>query len=174
MKRIAILAVGIATLTASGVEPVGVKVDLIAKPASAVTVPIESVTVSEADILRTAYDKVVTRQDLIAIVRGNGSEENRLRALNQIWDQDDVFLLFFKPGEDRNVAIRTAAIDRLAEIDVMKVLAKKSQIHEVCEVADLKLKNAFPGGRKEDIEEIPAVVGQYVQRLMGNLKKNPL
>ena len=95
MKRIAILAVGIATLTASGVEPVGVKVDLIAKPASAVTVPIESVTVSEADILRTAYDKVVTRQDLIAIVRGNGSEENRLRALNQIWDQDDVFLLLY-------------------------------------------------------------------------------
>lgn len=151
-------------------ESVGVRVADIAIPVSAVTVPLAAVTVSEASVVGRS-DSVAMRRELIAAVRGEGSEDQRLMALAQVWDQDDIFFLFFKPGEDRNPNIRVAAVNRLAEIDVLKAVGEKTGIPEVSQAIAQRLEGIYPDSRDREFGPGDSpVAAQYARRLKTRMR----
>ena len=148
------------TLASSAVEPVGV-------PVSAVTVPIESVTVvaKPLDVYRPQSQVELTEQ-----VRTGMSEESRVKALDAIQDQDEIFRLIFKPGEDKNVSVRVAAIDLIAEIDIVKVIAAKCQIPAVRDAAKKRLETIYATELDRVMVDTSPVVNAYAKRLRAKQK----
>ena len=64
-------------------------------------------------------------------------------AFNRILDQELVFKLFFKPGEDSNVAIRKLALSKLVEVELVRAIADKIKEQELREFAIARLKSIY-------------------------------
>lgn len=160
---------GLMALAGGASESVGVRVADIAVPVSTVTVPLSTVTVSEA-LVAGRSDSVAMRRELIAAVRGEGSETQRLTALAQVWDQDDVFYLFFKPGDDRNTDIRVSVVNRLAEVDVLKTIGEKTGILAVSQAIAQRLAEIYSDSRDRELPEGSAVAAQYARRLKTQMR----
>lgn len=147
MKGIVALTFGLCCAVLHGAVPVGVPVAEIAVPVKSVTVPKESVTVAEKDVSRRIPDKVPTLQELVALVRSTAPEKERLDALARIRDQDTLFMLFFKPGEDRSVLVRKSVLHGLAEVEIVKILAAKLNVQELKDAAVKRLKTIYADER---------------------------
>ena len=170
-RSVSTVLFGLIALASGGAEPVGVKIDAVAVPASAVTVPLEQVTVSQEQVtvaesaMTALADSEKLRRELIDEVRGASSEDVRLKALSRLWEQDDVFYLFFKPGTDRNPAIRAAAIRSLAEVEVVKALGEKSGVPEVSKAASDRLSATYADAKDQKPVQGSSVVRQYARRM---------
>ena len=112
MRVIASMILCACGVTLCGASQVGVSIAEIALPIESVVVSQKAITVSEKEIARAIPDAMpLTQQDFYARVRGVlMPEAERVDAFNRILDQELVFKLFFKPGEDSNIAIRKLAI----------------------------------------------------------------
>ncbi len=110
-------------------------------------------------------DSAALRRELVAAVRGDGALDQRLAALAQAWDQDDVFYLFFKPGYDRNTDIRISAVNRLAEVDVLKAIGEKTGIPAVSEAISRRLAEIYSDSRDRELPGGSSVAAQYVRRM---------
>ena len=148
------------TLASSAAEPVGM-------PISAVTVPIESVTVAAQPLV---VHRPQTQVELAEQVRTGSSQEVRVAALGAIQDQEEMFRMIFKPGEDKNVAIRVAAIDLIAEIDIVKVIAAKCQIQDVRDAANRRLAAIYATESDRTMVDASPVVSAYAKRLRAKQK----
>lgn len=168
-RGVLVFLLGLMSWTGGASESVGVRASDIAVPVSAVTVPLSAVTVSEASVAGLS-DSAAARRELIAAVRGEGPEDQRLMALAQVWDQDDVFFLFFKPGEDRNPTVRVAAVNRLAEIDVLKAIGEKTGIPAVSQAIAQRLVGIYPDSRDRELPDGSSVAAQYVRRMKTQLR----
>lgn len=133
---------GLLAWTVWGAEAVVVNLDDVVVPASAVTARLDSLTVSEAAITVSAESEKI-RRDLIDQVRHGKTEAERLAALAHVWNQDDVLYLFFKPGEDGNANVRIAAINRLMDVSVLKVLAEKVTIPDIAKAISNRLDQVY-------------------------------
>ena len=71
------------------------------------------------------------------------TEAERVDAFNRILDQELVFKLFFKLGEDSNVAIRKLALSKLAEVELVRAIADKIEVPELREFAIARLKSIY-------------------------------
>lgn len=165
MKGIVTLTFALCGAALFGAAPVGVPIAEIAVPVESITVSKDSVTVAEKDVSRIVPDKVPTLQELISIVRSTAPEKERISALDLIRDQETLFMLFFKPGEDRSIAVRKSALNRLAEVEVVKVLAEKLQIQELRDAALARIKTIYADER--DFKPLGGsdVVRQYAKRM---------
>lgn len=160
---------GLMALTGGASESVGVRVEAIAVPVAAVTVPLAAVTVPETSVAGRS-DSAAMRRELIAAVRGDGAEAQRLAALAQAWDQDDVFYLFFKPGDDRNTDIRISVVNRLAEVDVLKAIGEKTGIPAVSQAISQRLAEIYSDSRDRELPEGSSAAAQYVRRMKTQLR----
>lgn len=171
MKGLVVIPLlGLITLVSNGAPVVGVSADAVTVPLSAVTVPLAAVTVSAASITRQS-DSCAQYQELVESVRKTDADEtSRLAAMEQIIYQDDIFYLFFKPGEDRNIHVRVAAIQKLAEVDVLKALGKKMNVPEVSKAIEERLAAVYAASSDRESPEDSAVVAQYTQRLKARMR----
>lgn len=142
---------------------------LVGKPASAVTVPLESVTVDEAAIRATISPAPPSQMDLLKKVRSTElPEAKRLAALAQIQDQDAIFQLIFKPGSDTNQSVRVAAVQAIADHDILWFLKTMCRDERVSAVAAARLAASGPPGNARDPEQCKRTVQAYVQRMRGH------
>ena len=51
--------------------------------------------------------------------------------------------MFFKPGEDSNVAIRKLALSKLVEVELVRSIADKTKMQELREFAIERLKSIY-------------------------------
>ena len=51
--------------------------------------------------------------------------------------------MFFKPGEDSNVAIRKLALSKLVEVELVRDIADKIKMQELRELAIERLKSIY-------------------------------
>ena len=93
-----------------------------------------------------------------------------MAALDGIQDQEEMFRLIFKPGEDKNVAIRVAAIDLIAEIDIVKAIAAKCQIQAVRDAANRRLEAIYATESDRMMGGVSPVVNAYAKRLHAKQK----
>lgn len=155
---------GALAAVSSGSDLVGVSADKLTVPIESVTVSEASVTASESDLLRSS-DEDAVRKRLISIIRGKRPESERLAAFNRLWDQDDIFYLFFKPGEDRNVAVRVAAVNRLAEADLLRMIGERTNIPEVTEAIKNRINALYADDRDRRESGNSTVSLCYISRL---------
>lgn len=180
MRKAIIAAAGLSAAAALGggvapvpAEAVTVSAESVTVPGEAVTASAESVTISaeaaeieEAGLREVKLARERTRRELVKAVRNTGrSEKKRVASLKRVWNQDDVFRLFFKPGEDRNAAVRAAAIGQIAEIDVVKRLAAGVEIPEVAAAAEKRLKSVFASESDRRAAPLSNVARDYAQRM---------
>lgn len=161
------MAIGLSVLAAAGVSPAGVGIDSVAVPIGQVAIPVDKAVVSLASVTRCAKsDPVPSLADLVARVRDvRLTESERLAALEKIRDQDAIFYLFFKPGEDRNLAVRVAAVNRISEVDVLKALGEKTPIPEIRKAASSRLETVYADRRDRAYVRRSAVVQAYLERM---------
>lgn len=148
------------TLASSAVEPTGM-------PISAVTVPLESVTVTARPLV---VHRLQTQVELAEQVRTGLSGESRVGALGDIQDQEEIFRLIFKPGEDKNEAVRVAAIELIAEIDIVKAIAAKCQVQSVRDAANRRLESVYAAEADRTMTGTSPVVSAYAKRLRAKQK----
>ena len=166
MRGIAILILCSCGVALYGATPVGISVAEITVPIESVTVSQKTVTVAEKDISRKIPDVMPpTQQELYAKVRSMVTESERINAFNGIQDQEMIFKLFFKPGEDSNIAIRKLALNKLAEVEVVKVIADKIKLQELHDAAMARIKSIY--ANECDFKPIleSQVARLYAQRL---------
>lgn len=164
MRGIVSICIVSAGVALYGAAPVGRMVSEIAVPLEKVVVPLESVTVDESEIVKVAPDKIPTMQELVSIVRHSKSTADRLAAFDAIWDQDVIFALFFKPGEDGNIEIRKRAIERMAEVELVKYLGARVPLPEVANAAKERLKGLYEDERDFSPSESDSLIRSYVKR----------
>lgn len=163
-------------LTAGASESVGVRMEDVAVPIANVAVPVSDVTVSLSDVTASEAsvagqsDSEARRNELIAAVRGEGPMARRLSALAEVWDQDDVFYLFFRPGDDRSVDIRVSAVNRLAEIDVLKAIGEKTGIPAVSQAIAQRLAEVYSDSRDRELPESSSCASHYVRRMKAKVR----
>jgi len=158
----------LASLTTVEAASIGESLEAVTVPEASVTASatsLASVTVPAASVACKDTAKAMTRQDLLAIVRGNGSLEERLAALDQVWEQDDVFYLFFKPGTEHKTDIRVSAVERIVEVDILKALAGKVGVNEVDAIIAERLKRVFPNDKGQRTSTSSPVARAYAGRL---------
>ncbi|MGN0826651.1 MAG: hypothetical protein ACI4QD_01805 [Kiritimatiellia bacterium] len=155
MKNAVMLAVGVATaLAVYAAETVGKPLSAVAVPLGEVTVPIESVTLS------------FKNEELAAAAQSiELPEAERLAAMAKISDQDVVFRLLFKPGRDTNVAVRIAALNSLADMDVVRYMAIKSSCPLVSKAAHDRLAAVYSSGCERTEEECRPAMRVYAKRM---------
>lgn len=166
MRGIAILILCSCGVALYGATPVGISVAEITVPIESVTVSQKTVTVAEKDISRKIPDVMPpTQQEFYAKVRGMVTESERINAFNGIQDQEMIFKLFFKPGEDSNIAIRKLALNKLAEVEVVKVIADKIKLQELHDEAMVRIKSIY--ANECDYKPIPGsqVAMLYAKRM---------
>lgn len=151
-------------LSAVGGKSDGVSADSITVSLDAVTMPVANVTVPESSVAYSADDSA-RRRNAIAFIRSAVSESERLKKMADLWNQDDIFYLLFKPGEDTNTAVRVAAVNGLAEIEILKAFVGKIKIREIEEAVTNRLNTIYVDGRKGRSTEISPIVRQYARRL---------
>jgi hypothetical protein len=167
MRVIASMILCACGVTLCGASQVGVSIAEIALPIESVVVSQKAITVSEKEISRAIPDAMpLTQQDLYARVRGvMRPEAERVDAFNMILDQELVFKLFFKPGEDSNVAIRKLALSKLVEVELVRAIADKIEVPELRESAIARLKSIYVS--ESDLKPISEsrLASLYVRRL---------
>jgi hypothetical protein len=148
-----------------GAAPIGLSIAEITVPVESVTVSQKTITVAEKDITRRIPDVVPTQQELFVRVRSMAPENGRIDAFKGIQDQEMIFKLFFKPGEDSNIAIRKLALSKLAEVEIVKVIAEKVKMQELHDAAMTRIKSIYANER--DFKPIPEsqVAMLYAQRM---------
>lgn len=147
-----------------GATPVGRSLSEIAVPLGHVEVAPESVTVSEAQVARVTFVKIATRHDLVSTVRNLKTISERLAVFEEICDHDDIFTLFFKPGNDRNGEIRKMALERMAEIEIVKSLGVRVPYPELKEAARARLQSIYRDERDFLPHKNDGVIRSYVKR----------
>jgi hypothetical protein len=151
--------------TLFGVPQVGVPIAEITVPTESVTVlPIQK-TVKEKDVSRTIPDVILTQQDLFDCVRNKKDLNERIVALNEILDQELIFKLFFKPGEDCNAKIRKLVLSRMVEVELVKVIAEKIKVQELREAAMARIKSIYANDCEVKPDKESQVARFYVQRM---------
>ena len=93
------------------------------------------------------------------------TEAERVDAFNRILDQELVFKLFFKPGEDGNIAIRKLALSKLVEVEPVRAIADKIKEQELREFAIARLKSIYIS--ESDLKPISEsrLASLYVKRM---------
>lgn len=147
-------------VTLCAASQVGTSIAEVTVPTESVTVSQKEITVTEKNITRSVPDILSTQKEFFARVRNAAHEHERLSAFNEILDQELVFKLFFKPGEDRNIAIRKLALKNLAEIEVIKVIAEKIKVQELRDEAITRIKSIYA-----DERDFKPISGSQVARL---------
>lgn len=105
-------------------------------------------------------------KELLERVRNtNAPLAQRLAAMEQICNQDDIFYLFFKPGEDRNLQIRIAAVQKLTEVDILKILDKKVEIPELKKAIEERLAAVYADEKDRKSPSDATVPVNYARRL---------
>ena len=105
------------------------------------------------------------QQELFDSVRNLKIEDERIAALDGILDQELIFKLFFKPGEDCNVAIRKSVLFRIAEVELVKVVADKIKVQELRAAAMARIKSIYANERDFKPNFESQVARLYAQRM---------
>jgi hypothetical protein len=167
MRVIASMILCACGVTLCGASQVGVSIAEIALPIESVVVSQKAITVAEKEISRAIPDAMpLTQQDFYARVGGVlMTEAERVDAFNRIIDQELVFKLFFKPGEDSNVAIRKLALSKLVEVELVRAIADKIKKQELREFAIARLKSIYIS--ESDLKTITEsrLASLYVKRM---------
>lgn len=164
MRSIVFLASAAFGVALHGATPVGRPLSEIAVSLDRVEVPLESVTVSETQVARPTFDKITMVQDLMTIVRNSNSISERLAAFEKIRDHDVIFTLFFKPGKDRNVDVRKKALERMAEVEIIKSIGGLVQIPELKDAAQARLRTLYADERDLLPHQDDGVIRSYAKR----------
>lgn len=151
-----------------GAPQVGIPIAEITVPTESVTVLSKAITVTEREITRSIPDVILIQQELFADVRNLNLGDKRFAAFNEILDQELIFKLFFKPGEDCNIAIRKLALFRMAEVELVKVIADKIKVPELQEAAMARIKSIYADERDFKPNSESCVARLYAQRMRCN------
>ena len=105
------------------------------------------------------------QQELFDSVQNLKIEDERIAALDGILDRGLIFKLFFKPGEDCNVAIRKSVLFRIAEVELVKVVADKIKVQELRAAAMARIKSIYANERDFKLNFESQVARLYAQRM---------
>jgi len=158
MKRaiFSLLSTAVMAVPAMTVCAVGVPVDEI-------VVPVDSITVDESSLRPPSQEKILDmalndssesnrllalghifdQRVLVDIIRKDPSSKVRLAAFDRIVDGDAIFRMIFKPGEKSTGDVRLAAINAVAEIEVVRVVSEKSTDIKAKNVASSRLSSVY-------------------------------
>lgn len=165
MRGIAIVILCACGALLYGAPQVGIPIAEITVPTESVTVLPKAITVTEREISRSIPDAIVMQQSLFDSVRNLKLGDERIVVLDRILDQELIFELFFKPGEDCNVTIRRLALSRIAEVELVKVIADKIKVPELREAAMARIRSIYANERDFKPNFESQVARLYAQRL---------
>ena len=167
MSKLCILIAGFAaTLAAFSAKPVGVPLAAVAVPSESVTVPLESVTVNETSVRAAISPMPPSPSQWADMARSEKlSESERLAALANVQDQDALFRLMFKPGCDTNLAVRVAAMNAMAEIDVIRFMEANCPDRRVSEAAHERIAAIYGDKCSRQPEQCKETMRTYAKRM---------
>ena len=166
MRRAAVLFAGLSAACAVlFAEPAGRPIASVTVPLASVTVPLDAVTVDEAAVRTAVSPAPPSQMQLVEKAQSTAlSEAERVATVADIRDQDAFFRLMIKPGGDTNLAVRVAALQSIAEMDVVCFMMEKSPDSRVAEAAKERILSVYGTESNRRTEQCIDTMRSYAKR----------
>ena len=166
MRRAIVLLAGLsAAYAAVSAEPVGRPVASVTVPLDSVTVTFDAVTVDESAVRATVSPAPPSQMQLVEKARSTDiSESERVATVAGISDQDAFFHLMLKPGSDTNLAVRVAALQSIAEMDVVRFMMEKAPDSRVAAAAKERISSVYGEKCNRSAEQCADTMRSYAKR----------
>ena len=112
---------------------------------------LETLTASQMQLVEKARSTDISESERVATVAG-------------ISDQDAFFHLMLKPGSDTNLAVRVAALQSIAEMDVVRFMMEKAPDSRVAAAAKERISSVYGEKCNRSAEQCADTMRSYAKR----------